>query len=61
MCASPYPKPRRPPRTTSPDCNRTGPTNKPYEQSLQAVGRPPTGTRWMIVTNHGADTYKHLQ
>lgn len=61
MCASPCPKPRRPPRTTSPGYGRAEPTNKPYWQSLQAVGRPPAGTRWVVVANRGADIYDYLR
>ena len=61
MRASPYPKPRRSPRTTSPDYGRAGSANKPCGRNLQAVSRPPTGTRWVVVANCGADIYEHLQ
>ncbi|NVO33508.1 IS4 family transposase [Hymenobacter lapidiphilus] len=32
-----------------------------WAQSLRAVGRPPAGTRWVVVADRGADIYEHLQ
>ncbi|NVO33512.1 IS4 family transposase, partial [Hymenobacter lapidiphilus] len=32
-----------------------------WTQSLRAVGRPPAGTRWVVVADRGADIYEHLQ
>lgn len=32
-----------------------------WSQSLRAVGRPPVGTRWVVVADRGADIYEHLQ
>ena len=32
-----------------------------WSQSLRAVGRPPAGTRWVVVADRGADIYEHLQ
>jgi hypothetical protein len=32
-----------------------------WAQSLRAVGRPPAGTRWVVVADRGADLYEHLQ
>ena len=32
-----------------------------WAQSLRAVGQPPTGTRWVVVADRGADIYEHLQ
>lgn len=25
------------------------------------MGRPPVGTRWVVVADHGADIFEHLQ
>ena len=32
-----------------------------WAQRLRAVGNPPPGTRWVVVTDRGADIYEHLQ
>jgi len=32
-----------------------------WGQSLRAVGSPPSGTRWVVVADRGADIYEHLQ
>ena len=32
-----------------------------WAQSLRAVGRPPAGTRWVVVADRGADIFEHLQ
>jgi len=32
-----------------------------WGQRLRAVGRPPAGTRWVVVADRGADLYEHLQ
>ncbi len=32
-----------------------------WAHSLRAVGRPPAGTRWVVVADRGADIYEHLQ
>lgn len=31
-----------------------------WVSSLRAVGRPPVGTRWVVVADRGADIYEHL-
>ena len=32
-----------------------------WSHSLRNVGSPPTGTRWVVVADRGADIYEHLQ
>ena len=31
-----------------------------WRQSLRAGGRPPAGSRWVVVADRGADIYEHL-